>query len=90
MLGLSLRDSILVGGFALQLLFLFYNIVKTNTIKTNDLHHVALDLTAIKVLLKEASTERKANSILIFNVGERLAKLEGRVDMCQEMHAKKK
>ena len=71
------------------MLTIYYNIVKTNTISNNDLHHLALDTKNIKEELVKASDERKAQSEIIFDVGNRISKLEGSVTLCQALHGKK-
>ena len=86
--GFEVRDIVLMCGFGVTLLTIYYNIVKTQTLKSNDLHHLALDTKEIKESLNKASDERAAHSKALVDLSERISKLEGSVSLCQSMNGK--
>jgi len=69
---MSVRDWMSIAGFLVVTGSIFYNIVKTTSIKTNDLFHLEID---VKCLLKGQEDMKDK----IGKNTERIAKIEGTI-----------
>lgn len=69
---MTLRDWLALAGFSVMVGSIFYNIVKTNSIKTNDFFHLGID---VKTLL----TGQKEMKDKLGKHAERISTLEGKI-----------
>lgn len=68
-----IKDILSILGFLIISGGIFYNIVKTISIKTNDLAHMEIDVKALLQGQEEVKEKIGKNS-------ERIAKIEGKLD----------